>query len=74
MQMLGKGVLRLGEPTCVAVPRGLLIFRVPGANPQAESQSLRVVLGVSWYTHRGQPLNSRVIIVCKPLEQRLSDT
>ena len=53
MQMLGKGVLRLGEPTCVAVPRGLLIFRVPGANPQAESQSLRVVLGVSWYTHRG---------------------
>ena len=30
--------------------------------------------GISAYSSANQPLNSRVIIVCKPLDQRLSDT
>ena len=30
--------------------------------------------GINAYSSANQPLNSRVIIVCKPLDQRLSDT
>ena len=70
------GSRHTGFRTCVSQAQLLpSMWDLPGSGlePKPLDHCL-LSCGINAYSSANQPLNSRVIIVCKPLDQRLSDT